>query len=72
MENLELSEEKKLEIARELIAEMTMETLGHGALLKLAKLGIETDAANVTVKPDATFNNQRYSCKMIVTYKKIK
>lgn len=70
MENL--TEEQKNQIAIEMLNKQPLETIGQVALLKLSKLAIETNAADVTMSTKATIEGTRYECKMKVTYKKIK
>lgn len=67
-----LTEEQKNQIAVEMLNAHPIETIGHVALLKLSKLAIETNAANVEMKTEATIEGNRYECKMRITYKKIK
>ena len=67
-----LSQEQRTKIAIEEFKKQPVETVGHVAILKLAELGINTNAENVTQKTEATFNGKRYSINALITYKEIK
>jgi len=66
-----LSTEQKIDIALEMIKKEPAATIGQLALLKLAELGINMNSEETTLSTEATVNQKRYKCKMIVTWEKI-
>lgn len=67
MENL--TQEQRKQIALEEYAKEPTQMIAHLAMLKLAELGISTNAENVTLTTEATFNGKRHNVQMIVSYK---
>lgn len=67
MENL--TQEQRTQIAIEEYGKEPTQMIAHLAILKLAQLGISTNAENVTQTTQATFNGKRYDVMMIVSYK---
>jgi len=66
-----LTQEERTQIALEEYGKEPIQTIAHLALLKLAELGISTNAENVTQSCQATFSNKRYELKMVVSYEEI-
>lgn len=64
-----LTQQQKLDITREMIAEVPLQTVGNFALLKIAQLAVKTNSEVTTLTTDATFDDKRYECKMEVTWK---
>ena len=64
-----LTQEQRTQIALEEYSKEPTQIIAHLAILKLAELGINTNAENVTQTTEATFNNKRYDVKMVVSYK---
>ena len=60
------------EIAIERLHSEPLNTIAHVALLKMANIGIETNASKVEQTTEATLHGERYSCSMEVTWVKIK
>jgi hypothetical protein len=69
---IEITQEQREQIAIEEYKKHPTETIAHVAVLKLAELGINTNAENVTQSCNATFNGKRYHIKMIVSYEELK
>lgn len=67
MENL--TQEQRTQIALEEYGKEPTQMIAHLAILKLAELGISTNAEKVTQTTQATFNGKRYDVEMIVSYK---
>lgn len=63
-----LTQEQKIDVALEMISEQPMHTVAQSALLKMTEMGINTNAEDITMTTEATFNNKRYKCKMLVTW----
>jgi len=66
MENL--TQEERTQIALEEYGKEPTQFIAHLAILKLADLGINANAENVTQTTEATFNGIRYNLKMVVSY----
>jgi len=66
-----LTQEQRTEIALEEYGKEPTEMIAHLAILKLAELGINTGAENVTQSCKATFSGKRYELKMVVSYEEI-
>jgi len=64
-----LTQEERTQIALEEYGKEPTQMIAHLAILKLAELGISTNAENVTQTTQATFNGKRYDIEMIVSYK---
>jgi hypothetical protein len=64
-----LTQEQRTQIALEEYGKEPTQMIAHLAILKLAELGISTNAENVTQTTQATFNGKRYDVEMIVSYK---
>lgn len=67
-----LTEDEKYAIVREMLEKEPMEAVGQIALIKLAELAVSTNAEDVTLRCESTFDGKRYDCKMVVTAKKLK
>lgn len=67
-----LTAEQRQQIAVAEFEKEDCQTLGHIAMLKLAKLGLSVNSENVEMNTEASFNNKRYSLKMTVEYIEIK
>jgi hypothetical protein len=67
MENL--TQEQRTQIALEEYGKEPTQMIAHLAILKLAELGISTNAETVTQTTEAKFNGKRYDVEMIVSYK---
>lgn len=65
---MELSTEQRQQIAVEEFNKENSQTLAFLVMLKLAKLGISTNAENVEINSEATFEEKRYKVKMTVEY----
>ncbi len=70
MDLKDLTLEQKIEITLETLKNQPTQTIGHMALLKMAELGISTCAEETELKTEATFNDERYKCKMTVTWER--
>lgn len=64
-----LTQEERTQIALEEYGKEPTQMIAHLAILKLAELGISTNAENVRQTTQATFNGKRYDVEMIVSYK---
>lgn len=64
-----LTQEQRTQIALEEYSKEPTQMIAHLAILKLAELGINTNAEKVTQTTESTFNNKRYDLKMVVSYK---
>jgi len=64
-----VTQEQRAQIALEEYGKEPTQMIAHLAILKLAELGISTNAENVTQTTQATFNGKRYDVEMIVSYK---
>jgi hypothetical protein len=68
MDIKDLTEEQKIEIAKELCNSMPLQTIGHVAAIQLGKLAVTTNGS-VEVMTEATFDKIRYYIKMRVEIK---
>jgi hypothetical protein len=69
-----IAEENELvvNLVKKAIRTQPLEVLAPLALLKLAELGINANAKEVKLTNEATFNDNRYKCKMIITWEEVK
>jgi hypothetical protein len=66
-----LTQKQKTKITMEQLNKEPIETIGQVALLKMAELGIESNATNVEQTVESTMQGERYACSMVVTWKKL-
>lgn len=48
-----------------------LQTVGQIALLKMCELAVSTNSEETVMSTEATFGEERYKCKMVVTWEKL-
>ena len=66
----ELTEEQKQQIAKEVIQNTAIETIGTWILFKYAEICVDTNAENISLSTSVDIDGKRYDIEMVVTTKK--
>jgi hypothetical protein len=67
----QLTDDEKVKITMECLKEQPLETVGQIALLKISEMAISVNSAETVLSTEATFNEKRYKCKMLITWEEI-